>query len=152
MPHNTIRPENISEFFTPELTKQFQIEMDVALKKMDMSSVKEVLENYKIAHFQDSIDFLEALDYCLNGWKKEHMGSKVYGEVTTSESRCIACEHGKGMIVYEFNYIHATAAIPMNRVVYGRDFGILFDIRDEILHEVRVCNAFLGKKEMENLF
>jgi hypothetical protein len=146
------KTKSISDCFTPELTKRFQIEMDVALKKMDMISAKEVLEEYKIAHFQDSIDFLEALDYCFNGWKKENMGSKVYGEVTTSESRCIACEHGKGMVVYEFEYIHAAAPIPMNRIVYGWDFGILFDIKKEILHEVRVCNAFLDKKEMEIVF
>lgn len=152
MHQKKVRKENISECFTLELTKQFQIEMDSALKKMDMTSVKEVLEEYKIAHFQDSIDFLEALTYCFNGWKKENMGSKVYGEVTTAQSRCIACEHGKGMIVYEFEYIHTAAPIPMNRVVYGWDFGILFDIRKEILHEVRVCNAFLNKKEMETLF
>ncbi|VXC15327.1 hypothetical protein [Maribacter litoralis] len=145
------KTKSISDCFTPELTRQFQIEMDAALKKMDMSSVKEVLEEYKIAHFQDSIDFIEALDYCFNSWKKENMGSKVYGEVTTSESRCIACEHGKGMIVYEFKYMHAAAPIPMNRVVYGWDFGILLDIRDEILFEVRVCNAFLDKDEMEKI-
>ena len=151
MHQKKVRKENISECFTPELTKQFQIEMDAALKKMDMTSVKEVLEEYKIAHFQDSIDFIEALDYCLNGWKKENMGSKVYGEVTTSESKCIACEHGRGMVVYEFEYIHAAAAIPMNRVVYGWDFGILLNIRKEILHEVRVCNAFLDNDEMEKL-
>ncbi len=116
-----------------------------------MIPVKAVLDKYSIANFQDSIDFVEALDYCLNGWKKENMSSKVYSEVTTSDSRCIACEHGKGMMVYQFEYIHAAAPIPMNRVVYGWDFGILLDIRKEILHEVRVCNAFLEKDEMEKL-
>ncbi|MEP2688872.1 hypothetical protein [Maribacter dokdonensis] len=142
---------SISDCFTPELTRQFQIEMDIALKKIDINPVKELMEKYHIANFQDSIDFIEALDYCFNGWKKEHMGSKVYGEVTTSDSKCIACEHGKGMIVYEFEYIHAAAVIPMNRVVYGWDFGILFNIKNEILHEVRVCNAFLVRNEMEKL-
>ncbi|CAG2533778.1 hypothetical protein MAR621_03824 [Maribacter dokdonensis] len=143
---------SISDYFTPELTKQFQIEMDIALKKIDINPVKELLEKYHIANFQDSIDFMEALDYCFNGWKKEHMGSKIYGEVTTSDSKCIACEHGTGMIVYEFEYVHAAAPIPMNRVVYGWDFGILFNIKKEILHEVRVCNAFLDRKEMSILF
>lgn len=151
MHQKKIRKGNISDCFTPELTKQFKVEMDAALKKIDMIPVKAVLDKYSIANFQDSIDFVEALDYCLNGWKKENMGSKVYSEVTTSDSRCIACEHGKGMMVYEFEYIHAASPIPMNRVVYGWDFGILFDIRDEILFEVRVCNAFLNKKEMTNL-
>ncbi|WP_300024357.1 hypothetical protein [uncultured Maribacter sp.] len=143
--------KSISDCFTPELTKQFKVEMDAALKKIDINPVKELLEKYHIANFQDSIDFVEALDYCLHGWKKEHMGSKVYGEVTTSDSKCIACEHSKGMVVYEFEYIHAAAAIPMNRVVYSWDFGVLFDIRKEILHEVRVCNAFLNRKEMQRL-
>lgn len=151
MKQENIIPKSINECFTPELTKQFQIEMDAALKKIDIILVKAVLEKYKIHQFQDSIDFIEALDYCFNGWKKENLESKVYGEVTTSESRCIACEHGKGMIVYGFQFIHASAAIPMNRVVYGWDFGVLFDIRDEILFEVRVCNAFLNKQEMENI-
>ena len=64
---------SISDYFTPELTKQFQIEMDIALKKIDINPVKELLEKYHIANFQDSIDFMEALDYCFNGWKKEHM-------------------------------------------------------------------------------
>ncbi|WP_282111452.1 hypothetical protein [Maribacter stanieri] len=90
-----IRKEKISECFTPELTIQFQIEMDAALKKIDITPVKAVLDKYSIANFQDSIDFVETLDYCLNGWKKENMDSKVYSEVTTSDSKCIACEHGK---------------------------------------------------------
>ena len=149
MKQENIIPKSISDCFTPELTKQFQIEMDAALKKIDMISVKAVLEKYKIAHFQDSIDFIEALTPYLTGWQKENKGSLVYGEVTTSESRCIVCEYGKGMVIYEFNFIHAAAPEPMNRVVYGRDFGILFDIRDEILFEVRVCNAFLDKEEMK---
>ncbi|SIR14408.1 hypothetical protein [Maribacter ulvicola] len=148
---NKKKPKNICESFTPELTRQFIIDIDIALKKIDINPVKELLEKYHIENFQDSIDFIEALDYCLNGWKKEHMGSKIYGEVTTSDSKCIACEHGKGMVVYEFEYIHSLAPEPMNRVVYGRDFGILFDIRNEILFEIRVCNAFLDKGEMERL-
>lgn len=145
------KTKSISDCFTPELTKQFQIDIDVALKKIDIIPVKAILDKYNIANFQDSIDFLEALDYCFNSWKKENLGSKVYSEVTTSQSRCIACEHGKGMIVYEFEYIHTAAPIPMNRVVYGWDFGILFDIKKEILYEVRVCNAFLNRDEMERL-
>ena len=145
------KPNSINECFTPELTKQFQIDIDAALKKIDMIPVKAVLDKYQIAHFQDSIDFIEALNPFITGWQKENEGSKLYSDVTTSESKCIACEHGKGMVVYEFEFIHAAAPEPMNRVVYGRDFGILFDIRNEILFEVRVCNAFLDKGDMEKL-
>jgi len=152
MHQKKIKKDNISDCFNPELTSQFVLEIDAALKKIDIIPVKAILDKYNIANFQDSIDFLEALTYCFNGWKKENMGSKVYGEVTTAQSRCIACEHGKGMKVYEFEYVHAAAPIPMNRVVYGWDFGILFNIKKEILHEVRVCNAFLDKKEMAILF
>ncbi|SIQ92585.1 hypothetical protein [Maribacter ulvicola] len=143
--------KSISDCFTPELTKQFQIEMDAAIKKIDMIPVLAILEKYQIAHFQDSIDFVEALRPYITGWQKENEGSKLYSDVTTSESRCIACEYGKGMVIYEFEFIHSLAPEPMNRVVYGRDFGILFDIRNEILFEVRVCNAFLDKKEMKLL-
>ena len=145
------KPNSINECFTPELTKQFQIDIDAALKKIDMISVKAVLDKYQIAHFQDSIDFVEALNPFITGWQKENEGSKLYSDVTTSESRCIACEYGKGIKVYEFEFIHVEAPEPMNRVVYGRDFGILFDIRNEILHEVRVCNAFLNKNEMTKI-
>ncbi|MBM1105178.1 hypothetical protein JQC67_03395 [Aurantibacter crassamenti] len=151
MQEKKVSQKNISDCFTPELTNQFKNEMDVALKKIDMTPVKAVLDKYQIAHFQDSIDFVEALSPYITGWQKENEGSRLYSDVTTSESRCIACEYGKDMIVYEFEFIHSLAPEPMNRVVYGRDFGILFDIRDEILFEVRVCNAFLNKQEMIKL-
>ncbi|AIY12565.1 hypothetical protein [Cellulophaga baltica] len=151
MEEKKVSQKNISDCFTPELTKQFHIEMDVALKKIDMIPVLAVLDKYQIAHFQDSIDFVEALSSYITGWQKENEGSRLYKDVTTSESRCIACEYGKGMVIYEFEFIHAEAPEPMNRVVYGRDFGILFDIRNEILFEVRVCNAFLNKYEMTKL-
>jgi hypothetical protein len=139
----------ISDCFTPALTDLFKVEVDIALKKLDLQSVESVLANYQIAHFQDSIDFLEALGPILQGWKREGRGSVVVGSVTTSKSRCIACEIGRNMTVYEFEYKHANAPAPMNRVHYSWNFGILMDIRNGILFEMRVCNGFLNKEELQ---
>ncbi|SDS58434.1 hypothetical protein SAMN05192545_1660 [Maribacter dokdonensis] len=64
------KPTSVSDCFTPELTRQFKVEMDAALKKIDINLVKELLEKYHISNFQDSIDFIEALDYCFMVGKK----------------------------------------------------------------------------------
>lgn len=151
MQKQQLESKSIGDIFTPELAESFKVEVDRAIKKLDLQVVEAVLVDYQIAHFQDSIDFLEALDPVLNQWIKKGLGSMVIGSVTSSSSRCIACEIGKKMTVYEFEYKHADAPVPMNRVHYSRDFGILIDIRNGILFEIRVCNAFLNKKEMENL-
>ncbi|MFV1449143.1 hypothetical protein VBZ51_08345 [Maribacter sp. HS] len=151
MQKNKTTPANISECFTPELTKSFKLEADIALKTMKLDKVILVLQKYGIDKFQDSIDFIEALSEIFVQWKKEGQGSVLVDEVTTSGSKCIACEIGKNVVVYDFSYQHMKAPEPMNRLVYGWDFGILFDIRNEILFEIRVCNAFLNKSDLQKL-
>lgn len=151
MQKQQVESRSISDMFTPALTASFKEEIDSALKSLNLHKVKAVLESYQIAHFQDSIDFLEALGQVLSKWKKEGQGSVVLGDVTTSNSRCMACEYGRKMTVYTFEYKHATAPTPMNMVHYSCDFGILLDIRNDIIYEIRVCNAFLNKYEMEDL-
>lgn len=146
-----IKLKNISDCFIPALTDLFKVEMDNALKTLDIQEIESVLTNYQIAQFKDSIDFLEALGPILQGWKREGQGSVVLGSVTTSKSQCIACEIGRNMTVYEFEYKHAYAPVPMNRIHYSRSFGILMDIRNNILFEIRICNGFLNKSELENL-
>lgn len=151
MQKQQVKLKSISDMFTAALTASFKEEVDIVLKSLNLHKVKAVLENYQIAHFQDSIDFLEALGPILSKWKKEGQGSVVLGDVTSSKSRCIACEYGRKMTVYTFEFKHANAPTPMNRVHYSRNFGILLDIRNDILFEIRVCNGFLNKYELEDL-
>jgi len=151
MQKQQLKSKSISDMFTPTLTGLFQEEIDIALKTLDYNKIKLVLDKYQIADFQDSVDFLEAIEPILNNWKKEGQKSIVVGEVMTSPSRCIACEIGRNVKIYEFVYKHSNAPTPMNQIHFIKDFGILLDIRKGILFEIRVCNAFLNKNEMKTL-
>lgn len=141
----------LSKKFTPETTKQFQKDMDQALKTVELIQVMKVLIKYDIIKDPDVRDFLNAFTEMLKGWQQPMQGTQVVGEATTRESKCIACEIGKNMTVYEFQYQHKEAKEPYNRIIYGYDFGMLFDIRDGILHDLRICNAFLSTSEMKNV-
>ena len=141
----------LQEYFTIETTKTFQIDMDKALKTMTYMEVMKVLLKYNIILKEEAKEFLNGYNDMLQGWQKPFEGSIVVNEIITRGSRCIACEHGKGMTVYEFQYKHSMAKEPYNRIIYGYNFGMLYDIRDGILHDLRICNAFLSKTEMQVL-
>ncbi len=146
-----ISDSNLKEFFTIETTKTFQIDLDQALKAMELMEVMKVLIKYNIILKPEAKEFLTAYGEMMEGWEKQHQRSIVVNEVTTSGSRCIACEYGRGMTVYEFHYKHSEAEEPFNRVIYSYDFGMMYNIREGILHDIAICNAFLSKAELQQL-
>ena len=142
----------IKDVFNPALTELFKSDLDLALRKINVQAVEDVLHSYQLTHFQDSIDFLDALDEFINQWRKEEWWTVIIaGSVTTSKSKCIACEIGRNITVYEFEYLHANAPKPISQIHYRFDFGVLLDIRKGALCGFRLCNAFLNKTDLNNL-
>jgi hypothetical protein len=141
----------ISEKFTVEKTQQFQNEMNIAIKTMELMEVMKVLIQYNIIKNKESKEFLNAFIEMNEKWQKQNEDSVLVGEVHTRKSKCIACEFGKDMTVYEYQYKHLGAPVPYNRIVYQNEFGMLYDIKEGILHDIRICNAFLNKEEMHKL-
>ena len=145
------KDSTISLYFTVENTRIFQRDMDIALKTMELMNVMKVLIKYDIILKKEALEFLEGFSEMMEGWQKPGEGSTLVDEVQTRGSRCIACEYGKDMVVYQFHYKHSEAEEPYNRIVYGYEFGMLYDIREGILHDLSICNAFLSKTEMKQL-
>ena len=141
----------LSELFTRETTLTFQHDMDVALKTMWYGEVVRVVIKYDILAIEEVKEFLDAYSQMLNSWEKPYEGTEIVGEIKTRGSKCIACVYGKDMKVYEFQYKHSRAKEPYNYIVYGYEFGMLYDIRDGILRDLRICNAFLSRTEMQTL-
>ena len=118
--------EGLSEFFTVETTKTFQIEMNKALKQeMSLSEIMRVLIKYGVMLKPKVKEFLEGYHHMMESWQQEGQGSEVVGELTTSESRFIACLLGQRIAVYEFEYKHASAKKPLNYVIHGYKFGMM---------------------------
>jgi hypothetical protein len=141
----------LKDNFTIATTKTFQIDMDKALKSMELSEVMKVFIAYDINLKPEVKEFLEGYNGMMEAWQKPNKGSIVVNEVSTSGSRCIVCEYGKGMTVYEFHYMHSKAEIPLNRVIYRYDFGMMYYIQDGILNDLMICNAFLSKTDIKAL-
>ena len=148
MTRKEIITSTISEKFTIEKTKLFQRDLDIALKTMELIDVMKVFIKYEILRNRESKEFLDAFIEMNASWQRKNEGSVIVGEIQTSKSRCIACQFGKGMTVYEFQYKHSEAPSPHNQIVYMSEFGMLYDIKDGILHDISICNAFLNKQEM----
>ncbi len=150
----TIKQHNkglLRDHFTKVSTKSFQRDLDHALKSMTSSEVIRVLHHYDILLKKETKEFLEAYYEMMEGWQKPLEGTVIVGEIKTRDSKCIACVYGKEITVYKFQYKHSKAKEPYNYVVYGYEFGMLYDIRDGILHDLSICNAFLSKTEMQKL-
>jgi hypothetical protein len=143
--------KGLQVYFTIETTKTFQIDMDKALKEMQLMDVMKVLIKYDIILKPESKEFLQGYREMMERWQKPHEGSIVVNEVSTNSSRCVLCEYGKGITVYEFNYKHSDAEEPYNYIIYGSNFGMMYDIRGGILNDLAICNAFLSKTEMAEL-
>ncbi|MDM9630237.1 hypothetical protein [Robiginitalea aurantiaca] len=141
----------LSDYFTKESTKTFLHEMDIALRSLSYGEVLRVVLNYNILKLVEVKEFLSAYAEMLRSWQKPYEGTIIVGEIITRASKCIACVYGKDMTVYEFQYKHSRAKEPYNYIVYGYNFGMLYDIQDGILNDLRICNAFLSKSEMQNL-
>lgn len=142
---------SISEKFTVEKTKLFQRDLNVALKTMTLIEVMKVFLKYEILRNKESKEFLDAFIEMNEIWQRKNEGSVIVGKIKTSKSRCIACEFGKSMTVYEFHYKHSEAPFPDNHIVYRSEFGMLYEKKDGILHDIRICNAFLNKQEIDAL-
>tara|TARA_R110000868_G_scaffold409934_2_gene696618 strand:+ start:1475 stop:1933 length:459 start_codon:yes stop_codon:yes gene_type:complete len=151
MTRNDITTSSLNEKFTVEKTKLFQRDLDIALKTMELIDVMKVFIKYEILRNKETKEFLDAFIEMNESWQRKYEGSVIVGEIQTSMSRCIACQFGKGMTVYEFQYKHSEAPFPNNQIVYMSEFGMLYDIKDGILHNISICNAFLNKQEMNAL-
>ena len=145
------KDSTISQYFTIETSRNFQRDMDIALKTMELMEVMKVLIKSDIILRKEALEFLEGFSEMMEGWQKKNEGCMVVNEVTTRGSRCIACEYGKDMVVYQFHYKHSEADEPYNRIVYAYEFGMMYDIQGGILHDLSICNAFLSKNEMQQL-
>ncbi|SDM35847.1 hypothetical protein [Kriegella aquimaris] len=107
MTRKDIITSSISEKFTVEKTRLFQSDLDIALKTMALMDVMKVFIKYEILRNKESEEFLDAFSEMNESWQRKNEGSVIVGEIQTSKSRCIACEFGKGMSVYEFHYRHS---------------------------------------------
>ena len=141
----------LSYYFTKASTKLFKADMDAALRTMELREIMQVLINYDIISKPEAKEFMDAFLDVLKGWQKPGEGSVVLKVLPGRESRCIFCVYGKGMQVYEFHYKHTDAPEPYNYIIYSQEFGMLYDIKEGILHDIRICNAFLSKTEMQEI-
>ena len=141
----------LSELFTAETTITFQRDMDKTLRTMSYGEVLRVILKYGILSIKEVKEFLHAYSEMLQSWQEPYERTEIVGEIKTRGSKCIACVLGKNITVYEFQYKHTKAKEPYNYVVYGSNFAVLYDIRGGVLHDLRICNAFLSKAEMQKL-
>jgi hypothetical protein len=141
--------KELHDFFTPEKTQQFLVDMDQAIKKLDFHPIYNVLRKYGIIENQDAQEFGDAYLELMHKLHRHDKGSAVVTNVSKRKSRCIACEFGKDMTVYEFEYRFPEADSAWCTVIYRYDLGILYDIREGVLHNLKICNAFLTHQEME---
>jgi hypothetical protein len=81
--------------------------MDIALKKMELMEVMNVLIKYDIILKKESKEYMDTYCEMMSGWRKENEGSVVVNVVATRESRCFACYLGKRMTVYQFQHKHS---------------------------------------------
>lgn len=134
-----------------QATQTLRLEITQALKTMNLTKVKTVFKKHKIENRKESQEFLETLKPIFENWKKPNQGSILKHEVTLGKSRCMGCEFGKDVLQFTFKFQHTKAPQPRNQIVYSCSFGVLFNTENDQFKDIRVCNAFLSKKEMEEI-
>jgi hypothetical protein len=148
----TPQPKGVlNGFLNAEQTNSFLKDLDGAIKTLEQLPVKRVLLEYGVLMQEEVLEFQKAHQDLIEKLNKHDKGFVAVRNVKTRESRCIACEYGKDMTVYEFEYYFPEADEKWYTVVYKYEFGVLHDLKDGELCDLRICNAFLSQCEMLKL-
>lgn len=130
-------------------TKRFLHELDLACRILDSDFLENTMKRLNLLDRKDAIDFLEESKERLDFWKDELPAIKIKN-VTSFNSRCIACSFGKNVKVYQVEYEKNLSGIP-SKVNYTNNFGINLQLKKGELIDFAWCNAYLKEEEMEEL-
>src|SRR5690606_19017306 len=88
---------------SPDDTRKFVKQVDLACRLLDVDFLREVLEKFDLHQHPQANDFLEDAASHLEVWKERGEGVQVE-EVLEFPSRCIACSFGMGVKAYTLKY------------------------------------------------
>lgn len=141
-----IHDQTSPPILTAHDTLKFLKQTDLSFRLLDAGFLSEVLENFQLHQLPEGPDFLEEAWQHLGFWET---GNPVrIEEVTSFDSRCIACSFGKTVRAYEVNYSQALLAEKNSpRVHYTRSFAVNYLLDKGLLVDFAWCNGFLEKED-----
>ncbi|MBL7471397.1 hypothetical protein [Robertkochia sediminum] len=142
------KAKEVIRTFTPEEEAKFRKMLGQVCRLVIPAGFEVFLRQFKIYDHPDIQEFYKLMRADINSWKKTEWETRTYDHETHA-SRCLVCEYGRHVTVYTNTYHHTGAPEPHNLVHRRRSFAILCRIEDGALLDLRLCNAFMKKEDMD---
>jgi hypothetical protein len=128
-------------------TFEFIRDLDFALVNCDTKKLYETFKKANLLNHYETKDFLAMGNYIFNKYNNSVENIELIN-VQDRISKCIACSFGKTVKAYDARYKKKESSIS---VIYTSSFAINLEINNGELVDFGWCNAFLNKKEINEL-
>ena len=128
-------------YFTPEVTNLFLKDFEIACTKMELSSFTDLFLKYDLSFMKDFQEVFDLIAHIMTAWKNPGEDTQLI-EVKETGAKCIFCNLGKSVRVFNWTYTHSKSNFPMNNVVYKSKIGFYLEYENNQLIEFGVCNAY----------
>ncbi|RBP34221.1 hypothetical protein DFR65_101104 [Oceanihabitans sediminis] len=143
------------DYFTPSTSKKFIEVVDDALRSLDLIKIESIFREYQIYHLDECQNFIGQLKHQFNSLKNDEARVVLLGSSKPRLSKCMGCEFGSSISAYRYEYskryYEKESKDAYYDVVYAKEFGVYFNVINNVLVELSVCNAFLTKEECDEL-
>ena len=135
---------------TVETTKAFLNDLEIACKTMELDLFMNLFDTYDLCFVEDLEEVLESIYSIVGSWDISEHGTQLL-EVVQFNSKCLFCEFGKNVKVYNWKYQYKTDKTLMNSKIHESQIAFTFKIKKNQLFDFGVCNGYLDKEEMNLL-
>lgn len=140
----TKKIETKSILLNSEQTEKFLQSIDSAMHSFDLVEIIKVIFDFKLTNAPDIDDFL---NQAKGMTKVSDKYETIVKNVTTFQTKCIACSFGKTVNGYEIQ----SAVKGCENIRYTTKTALYFDIVDGELYDFGWCNGFLSKEEVSEI-
>ena len=130
-----------------EMTKEFLRDHELVCQTMEIDDFAQLFLKYDLSFIDYYSEVITSIAEGMMDWKKEFRGTELQN-VIHSDSKCIFCNIGKKVKVYEWFYKHTNASEATNRILCSSKIAFYFSLENEKLIDYGVCNAFRDKNEI----
>lgn len=130
-----------ADYFTVEVTEAFLKDFGESCKTIELSGFIKLFIKYNLEFIEDYKGVFDLIAHIMTVWKNPGEQTTLL-EVSQNDSKCLFCNFGKTVKVYNWTYKHENAESPMDRVVYKTQVGFFFGYEGRRLIEFGVCNGY----------
>jgi len=129
------------EIFTEEVTQKFLKEHEAACQTMDYNTFLQLFLKYDLTQLEDFNKIVSSVLNNMKNWKEKALNVELL-EVTSFDSKCIFCNIGNKVKVYQWKSKYPLGENSECAILHTCTIGFRFEFKNNRLTEYGTCNSY----------